>query len=106
MKQEQEAEIFFKIRQVEHKSTGTLLAVDSILRSYEFTGLKGPTLPLIKKNFDPIIITNSEIGERLIKQSFDVICNFSQPTYANIIPIEPFDHDFETRYLIFIKKDI
>ena len=89
--------IYCKIRQVDHKATGTLIAVDNILRDAEYPNLKGPKTALIKKTFDPIIIRNSEKGDFLIRQTYELVCKFSEPIRASVIPIVTFDHDFNTR---------
>ena len=86
-----------KIRHVEHKPSCTQIDIDSVLKINEYVGLKGSRSSLIKKNFDPLIINDSELGDRLIRQSMDIINNFSEPIYANIIPIDPFDADFGER---------
>ena len=86
-----------KIRNVEHKPTGTMVCVDSVLKNYEYLKLKGPKVSLLKKNFDPLLLTTSDMGERLIRQTLDVVRNFSRPIFARNIQFETFDFDFNER---------
>lgn len=62
-----------KIKNIEYKKDGARLTTDSILNKYCYEGLKGPKRAITKKNFQPVLITNRESGENLIKNSLKII---------------------------------